>query len=42
MKVDVSELKYEQIAELVGRLPFELRNLSRSGGRVLLDLAVPA
>lgn len=39
MKVDVTKLNYPQLQEFVKGFPFEVLNVSRYGGRVLLEAA---
>lgn len=40
MKIDVSALKYEEIERVLADLPFQVRQLTSVGGRVLLECAV--
>jgi hypothetical protein len=40
MKIDVSALKYEEIERVLADLPFQARQLTAMGGRVVLDCAV--
>ncbi len=39
MKIDVSGLKYEEIERVLADLPFQVRQLTSVGGRVVLDCA---
>lgn len=40
MKIDVSALKYEEIEKVLSDLPFQARQLTSVGGRVVLDCVV--
>jgi len=40
MKIDVSALRYEEIERVLADLPFQARQLTAVGGRVVLDCAV--
>jgi len=40
MKIDLSALRYEEIEQVLADVPFQVRQLTSVGGRVVLDCAV--